>query len=129
MLAVRWLCLLAAPWHLQSSGEGCELCLLCQSALCLCEAQKARKHRTPLGLAIISSSAKVASLILTASSLAVLPRASCKTEEMLFFSVFCLSQAAALRVLQGFLHRRHNELFCWQEPLGAAAVQPSKTDG
>lgn len=43
-------------------------------------------------------------------------------------SVFCLSQAAALRVLQGLLHRRHNELFCWQEPLGAAAVQPSKTD-
>lgn len=33
-----------------------------------------------------------------------------------------------LRVLQGLLHRRHNELFCWQEPLGAAAVQPSKTD-
>lgn len=44
-------------------------------------------------------------------------------------SVFCLSQAAALRVLQGLLHRRHNELFCCQEPLGAAAVQPSKTDG
>lgn len=91
------------------SGEGQELCLaagrpLCQSAAWLREAQMARRHRTPLGVGIISSSAKVASLTLTASSLSVLPWASCKTEEMLFCSRV-LSVTAALRVLQGLLHR------------------------
>lgn len=45
-----------------------------------------RQHGTPLGLDIISSSAKVASLTLTARNLSVLPWASCKTEEILLFS-------------------------------------------
>lgn len=51
-----------------------------------CEAQMVRQQRTPLGLDIISSSAKVTSLILTASNLSLLPWASCKTEEVLLFS-------------------------------------------
>lgn len=73
------------------SGEGWDLCPgvgrpLCQSALWLCEAQMVRQHGTPLGLDIISSSAKVASLTLTARNLSVLPWASCKTEEILLFS-------------------------------------------
>lgn len=56
-----------------------------------CGRHKWPGHRTPLGLGRISTSAKVASLTLPASSLSVLPWASCKAEEMLFFSVFCLS--------------------------------------
>lgn len=52
----------------------------------LCEAQILSQHRAPLGLDRTSSSAKVASLTLTASKLSVLPWASCKTEEIVLFS-------------------------------------------
>lgn len=87
------------------SGAGQELCLAagrppCQSAEWLCEATNSTgqvrpcevtQHRAPLGLDIISSSAKVASLILTASNLSVLPWASCKTKEILLFCVLSVT--------------------------------------
>lgn len=71
---------------LERGGNSAWVWATCQSAVWLCEAQMVRQHRTPLGLDIISSPAKVASLIPTASDLSVLPWASCKTEEILLFS-------------------------------------------
>lgn len=45
-----------------------------------------RQHGTPLGLDIISSSAKVASLALIPRNLSVLTWVSCKSEEILLLS-------------------------------------------
>lgn len=72
-------------------------CAWVEAGLCVSQQWGSVRHKWSdstgvLDLDIISSSAKVVSLILTASSLSVLPWASCKTKEILLFCFVCHRQ-------------------------------------
>lgn len=144
-LAVQWLHPLAPLLqHLQSSlpslrrcaaaGCGCEQAGPCfvrqrQSVVWLFKAQIVRQRRTPLGLDISLALPKFLPLLWHPAIFLCFRGPAAKLRKMLLFShVLSVSQAAALRggVLYCTLHRQHKELFCWWEPLDAAAVQSSK---